>query len=365
MNWKTRLSDNISSTNDLQKYLQLNEDDCQKMDRFLARFPMLVPQYYLDLIDWNDPHDPIRRMCIPDVQEFDLSGRFDTSGEGSNTKLQGLQHKYTQTALILSTSRCAMYCRHCFRKRLVGTDAQDESSHNAEAQAVYVREHPEINNVLISGGDAFLNDNDIIENYLKVFSEVPNVQLIRFGTRTPVVFPYRITEDPELRRILREYNQKKQIFVITHFNHPRELTAESRRAIRQLQECGIVIRNQTVLLKGVNDNSEILAALLQELTAAGVIPYYIFQCRPVAGVQAQFQVPILQGIEIVERARALQNGQGKSFRYAMSHVTGKIAILGKVSDDSVIMKYHQAKDPENAGKIFEQKLTPDQCWLDD
>lgn len=203
--------------------MNLTDSQIEHLDKILSQFPMTVTRYYLSLIDWDNPFcDPVFRMCIPSIEETDLSGDFDTSGEADNTVISGLQHKYDQTALILSTHRCAMYCRHCFRKRLVGI-SDDETADNIEEMAAYVSQHSEISNILISGGDAFLNSNQVIKRYLEQFSSIPHLDLIRFGTRIPVVLPMRIYDDPELLALLKTYTQKKQIYVVTQFNHPNEL----------------------------------------------------------------------------------------------------------------------------------------------
>ena len=354
----------MTSAAEVSRLLKLDEEDSAQMARILEQFPMSVPRYYLSLINWEDENDPIRKMCIPSVRETDLSGSFDTSGEASNTVVVGMQHKYHATALILSTNRCAMYCRHCFRKRLVGLSDAEIASHLDEMMD-YIRAHTEISNVLISGGDAFLNENDVIEDYLSRLCEIEHLDMIRFGTRVPVTFPQRVTSDPDLIALLKKYNAKKQIFVITHFNHPNEITPESIAAVKALLECGIVIRNQTVLLKGVNDDAQVLGTLLRRLIAIGVIPYYVFQCRPVTGVKNQFSVPFLRGIQIVEDAKAMQNGQGKSLRYALSHPTGKIEVLGTVGGSKMLFKYHQAKYDRDAGRLFAMNLDEDQTWLGD
>ena len=344
--------------------LGLNEADSAQMARILAQFPMSVPHYYLSLINWDDENDPIRKMCIPSVRETDLSGSFDTSGEASNTVVVGMQHKYHATALILSTNRCAMYCRHCFRKRLVGLSDAEIASHLDEMIA-YIKEHKEISNVLVSGGDAFLNDNEVIEEYLSRLCEIDHLDMIRFGTRVPVSFPQRVTSDPDLIALLKKYNEKKQLFVITHFNHPNEITPESTAAVHAILSAGIPIRNQTVLLHGVNDDSEVLGTLLRRLIRIGVIPYYVFQCRPVSGVKNQFSVPFLRGIQVVEGAKRMQNGQGKSLRYALSHPTGKIEILGTAGGNRMLFKYHQAKYDKDAGRMFTMDLDENQTWLGD
>ncbi|MGI6069165.1 MAG: KamA family radical SAM protein [Blautia sp.] len=365
MDWRKELRQNVTKASELRERLGLSKGQEDRLARILEHFPMTVTRYYLSLVDWgNYKEDPIFKMCIPSIEETDLTGRFDTSGEGENTVMPGMQHKYAQTVLILSTHRCAMYCRHCFRKRLVGI-SEDETAENVEDMAAYVAAHKEVNNVLISGGDAFLNSNEVIRRYLELFSGIAHLDLIRFGTRTLVVFPDRITEDPELVSLLKEYNKKKQIYVVTQFNHPKELTEEAVKAVHILRDAGIVVKNQTVLLKGVNDDGQVLGELLKGLTRAGVIPYYIFQCRPVSGVQHQFQVPIFEGVKVVEEAKNMQNGQGKCIRYAMSHETGKIEILGLLDNGDMLFKYHQAKYKKDQGRIFRKKLRTGQAWLED
>ncbi len=360
--WQKLLAQSIRDVDGLKHVLNLSAEEAAQMAEIVEKYPLCVNPYYLSLVDRNDPDDPIRKMCIPDVREFDQGGQKDTSGEAENTVLQGMQHKYRQTALILSTNQCAMYCRHCFRKRMVGADCE-EIAQDLDAMAAYVREHTEINNVLISGGDAFLNSNSRLETYLRFFTDIPTLDFIRFGTRTPVVLPQRITTDEGLVRLLKTYGEKKQIIIVTQFNHPREITEESIQAVKLLREAGCIIRNQTVLLKGVNDDPDVLAKLMNGLVSIGVIPYYIFQCRPVAGVKNQFQVSFLRGLQIVEDAKRQMNGQAKSLRYTMSHSTGKIEILGKISPSQVVMKYHQAKYEGSCGRLFIQPVTTGQCWL--
>lgn len=363
--WQELLGESYRRISDLQSVLGIGDEEVAELRNIEERYPICVPAYYLGLIDADDPYDPIRKMCIPHAMEFSEGGSRDTSGEADNTVVQGMQHKYHQTVMILSTNQCAMYCRHCFRKRLVGLSSEEIAAHIDEMVA-YVRAHEEIDNVLISGGDAFLNSNELIERYLEQFCQIPHLKFIRFGTRTPVSFPQRIThDDGELPALLERYGKQKQIIVVTQFNHPRELTPEAAEAVRTLQQVGCVLRNQTVLLAGVNDTPEVLAELMSNLLGAGVIPYYVFQCRPVEGVKNQFQVPLERGAKIVDAARGLLNGQAKSFRYAMSHPTGKIEILGQLEDGKMLFKYHEVKDDADQGRIFTKALSPNQCWLDE
>lgn len=363
-NWKKFLQNSIRDIQGLSEYVTLTEDESNQMAQIIERYPLCVNSYYLGLTNKNDVNDPIRKMCIPQISEFSEGGQTDTSGEMENTVIQGMQHKYKQTALILSTNQCAMYCRHCFRKRMVGASSE-EVAKQLPVMADYVRSHKEINNVLISGGDSFMNSNEMIEQYLRYFSVIPNLDFIRFGTRIPVVLPQRITQDDELLRILETYCEKKQIMIVTQYNHPRELTPDSVKAIKMLRDVGCIIRNQTVLLKGVNDNSKVIADLMNRLVSCGVIPYYIFQCRPVEGVKNQFQVPLLVGSEIVEEAKKYMNGQAKSVRFVLSHPTGKIEILGKDEQNNMLFKYHQAKYECDNSRIFKAQMKEEQCWLDE
>ena len=356
------LSECIRDVEQLNDYLKLSSDEAKRIGEISERYPFCVPPYYLGLIDPDDPDDPIRKICIPGPQELSGTGMEDTSGEGDNTVIRGMQHKYRQTALILTTNQCAMYCRFCFRKRMVGY-SEHETAEHIHKMAEYVGQHPEINNVLLSGGDALVNSNEDIRMYLDTFSKIPSLDFIRIGTRTPVVLPMRIYEDEELLGILKEYNQKKQILIVTHFNHSHEITEQAKKAVRALMECGCVVRNQTVLLKGVNDDPDTLSTLLNQLVSIGVIPYYVFQCRPARGALDEFQIPLRRGVAIVEEAKKKMNGQAKSIHYCMSHVTGKIEILGIMEDGKVLFKYHQAKYEKDSSRIFLKEIAEDQCWL--
>lgn len=356
------LYNNITKAEELKSILNLSDEEVTKLDYILERYPMSITPYYLSLINFNDPNDPIRKMCIPSIEETDLSGSFDTSGEADNTVFTGMQHKYKQTIIVLSTNHCAMYCRHCFRKRLVGLSDEEIAKH-FEEMLEYIKTHEEISNVLISGGDSFLNSNSKIERFLDELCDIPHLDLIRFGTRVPVVYPKRITRDNELKEILMKYCEKKQIYVVTQFNHPREVTKEAKEAIKYLKDAGVIVKNQTVLLKGVNDDIQVLGELLKKITSIGIVPYYIFQCRPVTGVKNQFQVPLKRAIDIVEGAKNLQNGQGKCFKYCMSTTRGKVEIIGKTEDNKMIFKYHQAKYEKDRGRIFIEEVDENQTWI--
>jgi len=355
--------DSICTVEQLKDYIALSKKEGEQLKRVIQIHPMRVTPYYLSLIDWDNPHDPIRKMVIPSVHELNLQGSYDTSGEAENTKLRGLQHKYRETALVLATNRCATYCRYCFRKRLVGLPNTEVVEHFNEA-ANYIRQHQEINNVLISGGDPLVLPTQVIEHFLTTLSDIPHLDFIRFGSKTPVTLPSRF-EDEGLLNLLEEYSHSsRRLYVVTQFNHPKEITKHSIKAVDNLIKSGVIVNNQTVLLKGVNDEPATLTELQNRLVGIGVNPYYVFQCRPVKRVKRHFQVPICKGADIVEKAKVKCNGHSKRFRYIMSHKSGKIEILGKIEDE-IYFKYHQAKNRKNLGKIFTRKFDDKAGWLDD
>jgi KamA family protein len=355
-------NNNIRTIEQLEEYISFNPYERQEIQKVMEDHPMLVNKYYMGLINWNDPDDPIRRMVIPSRDENKSEGSFDTSGEFKNTKLRGLQHKYPQTALILTTHECATYCRHCFRKRFAGI-ASDEIATDWDSAVKYIGEHKEITNVLLSGGDPLTLPNDQIAAILQKFSGIKHLKYIRIGTRIPVVYPGRILHDDGLINILKNYSsEKKPLYIVTQFNHPREITPLSMEAVNRLNDAYIIVKNQTVLLKGVNDNPSVMAELQMELTKIGVIPYYIFQCRPVKKIKHIFQVPLHKALDVIEKAKLMLDGLSKRFRFIMAHETGKIEIFG-CSDDCLYFKYHQTGDSLLAGKIFHKKLGKNDCWL--
>ncbi|MBU2559654.1 KamA family radical SAM protein [archaeon] len=363
MDWKEELKDSVCTLEQLEEYTDLTSKEKRQLKKVIERHPMRITRYYASLINWNDPQDPIRKMAVPSTDELNISGSYDTSGEKENTKMPGLQHKYPKTALILATNSCGTYCRHCFRKRLVGLPTE-EIMRRFDSSVKYIKNHKEINNVLISGGDPLILPTKTIRRFLEKLSKIEHLDFIRIGTRVPVTFPNRILKDNELQNALKENSKNKSIYIVTHFNHPDEITKKSTAAIRCLIASNVTVNNQTVILRGVNDNAETLAKLKTGLSRIRVNPYYVFQCRPVKRVKKGFQVPLHQGFTIVENAKKLLDGHSKRFRYIMAHRTGKIEIIG-IDGDDIYFKYHQAKKPKNLGKIFKKKISENAAWLDD
>lgn len=361
--WKKE-KDFITSVGELKHYISLSQKEEIQLRKVVLRHPMCISKFYLSLIDLSDPKDPLRKMVVPSARELDISGSYDTSDESRHTKLAGLQHKYRETALVLSTNRCASYCRFCFRKRLVGLDSR-EIINNFSHAADYIKAHPEINNVLISGGDPLMLPTNVIKQFLELLSPISHLDFIRFGTKVPVYYPQRILQDDALISLLHNYTHgRKQIYFVTQIDHPREITDELKKVVYLLLRAGVVINNQTVFLRGVNDEPDVLAELMRNLVSIGINPYYLFQCRPVKRVKKHFQIPLSIGYPIVEKAKAKLDGHSKRFRFVMSHKKGKIEILG-IKNNEMFFKFHQAKDERNAGRIFSKKLNPAAAWLDD
>lgn len=364
MYYSKNKKDFISTIDELKEYISLTPREEMQLRKVVQRHPMLISKFYLSLIDLSDPKDPLRKIVVPSIEELDLSGSYDTSDESKHTKLSGLQHKYGQTALVLSTNRCASYCRFCFRKRLVGLDSKEIISNFSNA-ADYINAHPEINNVLISGGDPLMLPTSVIEQFLELLAPIPHLDFIRFGTKVPVYYPNRFLQDDTLISLLDDYTHNKiRIYFVTQVDHPREITDGLKEIVKILLEAGIIINNQTVLLRGINDDPDVLAELMKNLVSIGINPYYLFQCRPVKRVKKHFQIPLSVAYPIVEKAKAQLDGHSKRFKFVMSHKKGKIEILG-IKDNEMYFKFHQAKDERNAGRFFSRKLNPAATWLDD
>jgi lysine 2,3-aminomutase len=362
--WQDGLGNNVTTLEELKEYVDLSAEEGEKLQEVIDIHPMSIPRYYLSLIDPKDPNDPIRKMAVPSVDELDVSGFYDTSGEKDNTKLPGLQHKYKNTVLLLSANVCSMYCRHCFRKRMVGLSNDEVMGRFNEAYE-YIAAHPEVNNVLISGGDSLILPTQVLSHLLEKLTKLPHLDYIRFGTRMVLTYPDRILKDNELLEVFQAYSKKdRRIYLSTQFNHPNEITEQSTEAVNRIIESGVIVNNQTVLLRGVNDTPETLASLQKNLVRIGVNPYYVFQCRPVKRVKNHFQVPLAEGYRIVDEARGMLDGISKRFRYAMSHEKGKIEILGTLGDE-MFFKHQQAKDPADASKFFKRKLDETAGWLDE
>ncbi len=342
---------------------ELTAEEKAELGRVVDQYYFYASDYYLSLINWDDPDDPIRRVIIPDLDELQEWGALDASDEEKYTVMPGLQHKYASTALLLVSSSCGGICRYCFRKRIFLRDKM-EVIQDIPAAMAYIRKHREITNVLLTGGDALKLPTARLGEFISHLREIDHVNVIRLGTKMLSYDVHRVLNDPELPEMIRSYStDEKKIYFMCHFSHPRELTKLAIKAINILMDARAILLNQTPLVRGVNDNPRVLAQLLNKLSFVGVRPYYVFQCRPVVG-NRPYSVPVEEAYEIIERAKSMVSGLGKAIRYAMSHSTGKIEIAGK-TDSHVYFKYHRAAKREDSGRFVVARSNPHAYWFDD
>ncbi|MBQ6238185.1 MAG: lysine 2,3-aminomutase [Bacteroidales bacterium] len=302
--WKWQVKNRIETYEELSKYFTFDADEAEGIKKALAKFRMAITPYYLSLIDPNDPFDPIRRQAIPQGAECNIAPADlnDPLHEDEDSPAPGLTHRYPDRVLFLITDMCSMYCRHCTRRRFAGQKDDESPSERIEKCLAYIERTPQVRDVLLSGGDALMVSDKKLEYIIQRLRAIPHVEIVRIGSRTPVVCPQRIT--PELCEMLKKYHP---IWLNTHFNHPNEFTPEAEQALARLANAGIPLGNQTVLLRGVNDCVHVMKKLMHELVRNRVRPYYIYQCDLSMGLE-HFRTPVSKGIEIIENLRGHTSG---------------------------------------------------------
>ncbi len=302
--WKDQLKNLITSPEHLAEYFPISSPENKDIKRASALFPMAITPYYASLIDAGNPKCPIRMQAVPTrrelkVEKWDMS---DPLAEDRDSPVECLTHRYPDRVLLLVSNNCAMFCRHCTRKRRVGDEHTGISKKVLEKAFDYIRATPKVRDVLISGGDPFLLSDERLDWILGNLGRIPHVEVVRIGTRTPVVLPQRIT--PELVDMLRQH---QPLWINTHFNHPKEFTPESKAALARLADGGIPLGNQSVLLKDINDCPLVMRELVHLLVRNRVRPYYIYQCDLSRGIE-HFRTPVSKGIEIMEMLRGHTSG---------------------------------------------------------
>lgn len=305
--WRWQLKHSIQDIATVETLLRTSFSDQERkqLQLTLKRFPLSITPYYLSLVDAEDfRNDPVFMQAFPSPRELEIE-RHDMSdplAEDRDSPVPGVTHRYPDRVLLQVSNVCSMYCRHCTRKRKVGDRDSIPGRDDLLAGIDYIRRTPEIRDVLLSGGDPLMLSDDYLDWILTEIGKIDHVQVIRIGTRMPVVLPYRITE--ELVSMLKKH---QPLWLNTHFNHPREVTASSREALRMLADAGIPLGNQSVLLAGVNDCPRIMKALVHKLVENRVRPYYLYQCDLAEGL-THFRTPIGKGIEIMESLRGHTSG---------------------------------------------------------
>ena len=337
--WKWQIRNRIETLDQLKKYVNLTPDEEEGVKKCLGKLRMAITPYYLSLIDLDDPYDPVRRQAIPTADELFVSSADldDPLHEDTDSPVPGLTHRYPDRVLLLTTDQCSMYCRHCTRRRFAGQHDREVSNDKIDKCIEYVRNHPEVRDVLLSGGDVLCLSDEKLEYIISKLREIEHVEIIRLGSRTPVVMPQRITK--ELCDMLKKYHP---IWLNTHFNHPKEMTPEAKRACAMLADAGIPLGNQSVLLAGVNDCPAVMKKLVHELVKARVRPYYIYQCDLSMGLE-HFRTPVSKGIEIIEALRGHTSGYAvPTFVVDAPGGGGKIPVMPNYlisqSPDKVILR---------------------------
>lgn len=342
---------------------ELSDEERAELAPVCDEFAFRSNSYYMGLINWDDPADPIRRVAVPVPEELEEWGDIDASGEHSYTVMPGLEHKYKDTAVLLVNNVCGAVCRFCFRKRLFMA-GNDEVVRDITNQVEYIRKHRGISNVLLTGGDSLLLSTNRLDKIVEQLFAIDHVHIVRLGSKMPAFNPYRILDDPSLMEMIKRHTKDdKHIYLMAHFNNAAELTDQAIEALGRVHRAGAVVVNQTPIVAGLNDNVGDLLTLFNELAFAGVPPYYVFQCRPTVG-NKPYAVPIERAYEVFLEAQNRCSGLAKRARFVMSHATGKIEVVG-LDDNHIFMRYHQAADPEDAGRFMVFERRDDAYWLDD
>lgn len=302
--WHWQVQNRINDVEDLKKVIKLTDQEAKDIGEVLKKFRMGITPYYASLMDPEDPNCPVRKQAVPTIMETHagFGDMEDPLHEDADSPVPGLTHRYPDRVLFLITDQCSMYCRHCTRRRFAGQNDSGVPMERIDACIEYIRNTPEVRDVLLSGGDCLLVEDDKLEYIFKKLREIPHVEIVRLGSRTPVVMPMRITDD--LVNMLKKYHP---VWLNTHFNHPKEFTPEAAEACRKLADAGIPLGNQSVLLRGVNDCPNTMLELMHGLVKMRVRPYYIYQCDLSMGIE-HFRTKVSKGLEIMESLRGHTSG---------------------------------------------------------
>ncbi|MFH1829688.1 MAG: KamA family radical SAM protein [Pseudomonadota bacterium] len=302
--WQTELAQSITSVHELEKKICLSETEKTNIELITKIFKIRITPFYLSLMDKNNPDCPIRKQAIPSLEELDfkMEELEDPLGDDRYSPVPRLTHRYPDRVLIFPTYECATYCRHCFRRRIVGRNDQEMTKEEMKCILTYIQNHNEINEVILTGGDPLLLKDEVLKELLLKIRSIHHVRILRIHTRLFVTLPHRITH--ELKSILKK---AKPLYIVIHVNHFNEISAQFRRAVRGIAEAGIPILSQSVLLKGINDDVQSLRKLFSGLIEASVKPYYLHYCDLARGI-SHFRTPIQKGSELLKQLRGSVSG---------------------------------------------------------
>jgi lysine 2,3-aminomutase len=342
--WQWQLKNRIRDYDTLSKIITLSDEEKENLEPDGRALPLAITPYYASLLDKTNPMHPLRRSVVPVISELCKSHgeAEDPLGEDSDSPVKGIVHRYPDRVLLLATDFCSTYCRYCTRSRMVGRSAEKhEQGSHWKAAIDYIQAHTEIRDVLLSGGDPLTLSDEGLEWLLSNLCRIPHVEIVRIGTKVPVVLPQRIT--PKLVRMLKRYHP---LWINIHFMHPEELTPETSAACARLADAGIPLGSQTVLLKDINDNVETMKRLLHGLLKIRVRPYYLYQCDPIVG-SSHFRTTVEKGLDIIKGLRGHTTGLAvPSFVIDAPGGGGKIPLLpeyvmGRYGDEIVLKNYEE------------------------
>jgi lysine 2,3-aminomutase len=340
--WRWQNRQRIRTLAALASVIELSDEETAAIRRHSGALPVGITPYYASLLDVKDPNQGLRRTVVPVLGEYTQSRgeNEDPLGEDAHSPVPGLVHRYPDRVLLLVTNFCSVYCRYCTRARMVGAVGERSvRKTDIEAALAYIERTPAVRDVLISGGDPLSLDDDRLEFILRRLQKIPHVEFVRIGSKQPVVQPMRIT--PALTRILKRYHP---LWMSLHFTHPDELTPEVAEACARLADAGIPLGSQTVLLKGVNDDLEVMKKLVHGLLKIRVKPYYLYQCDPISG-SSHFRTPVSKGVEIIRGLRGHTTGYAvPTFVVDAPNGGGKIPlspdyVVGYENDDLLLKSY--------------------------
>ncbi len=302
--WQWQQRNRVTTIDVLEKIIPVSPEERAVFEEVTCHFHMGITPYYASLIDPENPHCPIRQESVPSAAELHVlpTDMTDPLAEERDMPVPGLTHRYPDRVLFYVTHNCPVYCRHCTRKRKVADPSHSAMKKQLDDGIAYIAAHKEVRDVVVSGGDPLSLSDDRLDEILGRLRAIPHVEIIRLGTRNPVTLPQRITED-----FVKMLSKHHPVFVNTHFNHPRECTAEAFEAARRLADAGCPIGNQMVLLRGVNDDPAIVKELNQKLLMMRIRPYYIYQCDLAKGI-GHFRTKVSKGIEILQALRGYTSG---------------------------------------------------------